>query len=184
MTQQVKRRLFFGLEVPDAVKARLLSIQCPLQGARWHQPEQLHLTLVFLGGVDEDQLEAVRSAAQNLPVKPFSVKLSGIGCFGQPDRPRYLWAGVEPSEALVALQEALSQRLAVLGFKKEERLFIPHVTLARFNQRAGTIQSLLAANGDVSAGALPVTFISLFQSSQGPSGSVYTVLNRFSLKGD
>lgn len=183
MNKANKRRLFFGLELPDALKARLLSVQQPLEGARWQQPEQLHLTLMFLGSVQESQLGLVQSAAKSLPVKPFNLSLLGLGCFGEPERPNVLWAGLEPSERLDALQRALSQRLVARGFEEEARRFLPHITLARFSQPSGSVRSVLTTYRDYSAGTMPVNFFSLFESDLTPEGPVYTVLDRFALNG-
>lgn len=181
MNKAVERRLFFGLELPELLKSRLLSIQQPLEGARWQRSEQLHLTLMFLGSVQEFQLSAVLFAAQKLPVEPFNLSVSGLGCFGEPEHPAFLWAGIEPSEPLNELQRMLCQRLVSCGFEEEARRFQPHITLARFSQPSGSVRSVLASCRDYSAGTIPVNFFSLFQSDQTPEGSVYTVLERFAL---
>ena len=176
-----ERRLFFGLELPESLKSRLLSMQRPLEGARWHQPEQLHLTLKFLGNVKEFQLKAVQLAAMNIPIKPFNLALLGLGCFGEPERPKALWAGIEHSELLEELQSTLSRRMVPCGFQEEARRFQPHITLARISQPSGSVQSLLKSYSDYSVGTMPVNFFSLFQSNLTPEGSVYTVLDRFEL---
>jgi RNA 2',3'-cyclic 3'-phosphodiesterase len=175
------RRLFFGLELPAAVKSSLLSLQQPLEGARWQQPEQLHLTLMFLGTLQEPLLASVQSAAQALPVKPFNLNLLGLGCFGEPESPAILWAGVEPTEPLFMLQSVLSQRLVRCGFQEEAHRFQPHITLAHFGQSPGSVRRLLTTYSDHGFGTLPVDFFSLFQSKPTPEGSVYTVLDRFAL---
>lgn len=181
MSKADKRRLFFGLELPEALKSRLLAIQQPLEGVRWQQPEQLHLTLRFLGSVPESQLKAVQSAAEGLPVKPFNLNLVGLGCFGEPEHPKVLWAGIEPSEPLDELQHAVSLRLVSCGFGEEARRFQRHITLARFSQPSGSVQSMLTSYRDYSVGTMPVNFFSLFQSDLTAEGAVYSVLDRFTL---
>lgn len=174
--EKTNYRLFYALALPAAVKERLVSIRAPLTGARWQREDQLHLTVVFLGSVDESQLAAIREAGRELPAEPFDLTIRGLGCFGLPERPKYLWAGIEPSDQLSELHGLLSQRLALCGFRQEERQYRPHITLARFRQPAGSIQGLLEAYRGFYAGSFQVDRVSLFQSTQGPDGSVYTLL--------
>lgn len=181
MDKTARLRLFFGLELPDAIKQRLLTVQQPIAGARWQRADQLHLTLVFLGSVDNDQLPQVCNAARNLPMERFDASVSGIDCFGRPENPKNLWAGVHPAERLTELHEALNQRLSLYGFGQEKRRFRPHITLSRFRKEAGSVQKLLQAHKDFRAGTFRVDRITLYQSTQGADGSVYTVLDRFIL---
>lgn len=176
-----KQRLFFGVEMPEASKSRLLSVQQPVKGARWQSPEQLHLTLVFLGNVQASQLKAVQSVAQRLSVEPFTLTLLGLGCFGEPEHPKVLWAGIEPSESLDDLQNTLSRHLVSCGFRGETRRFQPHITLARFRQPSGSVRSLLAAYREYAFGSMPVSFLSLFESQLTPEGASYSVLDRIPL---
>ncbi|MDL0430453.1 RNA 2',3'-cyclic phosphodiesterase [Marinobacter sp. TBZ242] len=182
MDKVAKFRLFFGLELPDAVKQRLLTIQQPVAGARWQRADQLHLTLVFLGSVEEKQLPNVRDAARNLPVEPFSLTVSGIGCFGHPGRPKNLWAGVQPVDELAEVQSLLNQRLALSGFAQEKRTFWPHITLARFKNGADSVAGLLKSDERRHAGSFLVDRVTLFESLLGEGGSVYQVIERFPLR--
>lgn len=181
MDKPQTHRLFFGLEIPEPIKQRLLSIQRPVTGARWQCAEQLHLTLLFLGNVNADQLADVRNAARNLPMERFDASVAGIDCFGRPERPMNLWAGVQPVDRLTALHEVLNQRLALYGLGEEQRRFRPHITLARFRREAGSVLDLLDIHKNFHAGAFPVERFALYQSAQGSNGSVYTVLDRFVL---
>ncbi|NMT64260.1 RNA 2',3'-cyclic phosphodiesterase [Marinobacter orientalis] len=183
MDKEATRRLFFGLEIPTSVKQRLLSIQQPVAGARWQRADQLHLTLVFLGRVEAQQLPAIREAARNLPVKPFDLTVTGLGCFGSPDHPRNLWAGVQPVGKLAEMQSALSKRLASSGFGQEGRSFQPHITLARFKRDAGSVAELLQTHERRHAGSFLVGWLTLFESLPRQGGSVYHVVDRFPLAG-
>lgn len=175
-------RLFFGLEIPPRIKARLLDVQVPVTGARWQSPEQLHLTLLFLGAVDDEQVPAVRAAARSVRQLPFRLTVSGLQCFGQPERPRNLWAGVTPAGPPGTLHDALESMVCSLGRDPERRAFLPHITLARFKRQAGSVETLLAEHGDAVFGDFPVDEFCLFESAQGRSGSVYSVLERFPLR--
>ncbi|WP_372926044.1 RNA 2',3'-cyclic phosphodiesterase, partial [Marinobacter sp.] len=180
LDKTARLRLFFGLEIPDRVKHRLLAIQQPVAGARWQRADQLHLTLAFLGSVEAERLPAISEAARNLPVKPFDLTVTGVGCFGDPDHPKNLWAGLQPVKELAGLQVALNERLALAGFPQEQRRFRPHITLARFSRKsAGSVREVLGVHRDIQAGSFLVERIVLFRSIQGAHGSVYEVLDRF-----
>ncbi|WP_227538094.1 RNA 2',3'-cyclic phosphodiesterase [Marinobacter vulgaris] len=181
MNKTAKLRLFFGLEIPESIKQRLLSIQQPVAGARWQHADQLHLTLAFLGSVEAQQLSDICQAARNLPVKPFDLTVAGVGCFGHPDCPKNLWAGVQPVAELARLHGALNQRLAASGFGPEKRSFKPHITLARFKKAPGSVADLLRDPDTLVAGSFTVNRIALFESTQGRYGSVYRVLEWFPL---
>jgi RNA 2',3'-cyclic 3'-phosphodiesterase len=175
-------RLFFGLEIPPEIKNRLLKVRHSVSGAKWQVDEQLHITLLFLGSAEEEQLNAVCDSAREIQNEAFSVQIAGLGCFGQPRKPRALWAGVQPVTPMTDLQQALQKRLEQLGFVQENRKFRPHVTLARFKREAGSVEALLTEQGDQVFGEFPVTEFVLFDSKPGPTGSVYTVIKRFPIR--
>lgn len=183
MDKPAKLRLFFGLEIPEPVKQRLLSIQQPVAGARWQRADQLHLTLAFLGSVEAQQLPVICDAARKLAVEPFDLAVSGVGCFGHPDHPKNLWAGVQPVDELAGLHEELCQRLAACGFGPEKRTFRPHITLSRFRKEAGSVRELLREHQAVQAGTFAVNQFALFESVCGGQGSVYQIIERFPLAG-
>lgn len=176
-------RLFFGLEIPSEIKHRLLKVRSAVSGAKWQSAEQLHITLLFLGSVEELQLEAVANAAREIQSEPFELSVAGLGCFGQSRRPRNLWAGVQPEAPVAAIHEALGQRMENLGFEAERRSFLPHITLARFKRQPGSVEGLLAEQGASVFGQFAVTEFALFESKPGPAGSVYRVIERFPLSG-
>ncbi|WP_375192933.1 RNA 2',3'-cyclic phosphodiesterase [Marinobacter sp.] len=174
-------RLFFGLEIPPAIKERLLSVQAPIAGAKWQNAGQLHLTLLFLGAVDDDQVPAVCASARVVQQAQFWLAVSGLGCFGQPQSPRNLWAAVAPTEPLGMLHDTLMGRIQAPARPSERRAFRPHITLARFKRQAGSVKALLDQYGNAAFGHFPVDEFCLFESRRGPSGSVYSVLERFPL---
>ncbi|MBU2954219.1 RNA 2',3'-cyclic phosphodiesterase [Marinobacter sp. F3R08] len=175
-------RLFYGLEIPPEIKDRLLKVGSAVGGAQWQSAEQMHITLLFLGAVDERGLESVVSAARAIRPGSFELDVEGLGCFGTPQRPKYLWAGIRPEAPVAALREALVQEMGSLGPEPERRAFRPHITLARFKKQAGSLQGLLAEQGRWDFGQFPVTEFVLYDSKPGPTGSVYTVIERFSLQ--
>lgn len=174
-------RLFFGLEIPTDIKQRLLGVIAPVSGAKWQRPEQLHITLLFLGDVEQGRIEGLCDVARDLPVEAFELEVTGLGCFGQPRSPRNLWAGVQPPEPVAALNGALKTRMAGLGITPESRPFRPHITLARFKKQRGSVEALLDDHRDSAFGQFAVSEIVLLESSQGRNGSVYSVVERFPL---
>lgn len=174
-------RLFFGLEIPTDIKQRLLGVIAPVSGAKWQSPEQLHITLLFLGDVEQGRIVGLCDAVRGLPVEAFELEVTGLGCFGQPRSPRNLWAGVQPPEPVAALHGALKTRMAGLGIAPESRPFRPHITLARFKKQRGSVEALLEDHRDSVFGQFAVSEILLLESNQGPSGSVYSVVERFPL---
>lgn len=176
-------RLFFGLELPPEIKDRLLKVRSAVPGAKWQSAGQLHITLLFLGSVEAARLEAVAGSAREFQSAPFVLEVKGLGCFGQSRRSRNLWAGVQPEAPVAAINEALGRRMENLGLEAERRAFRPHITLARFKRQPGYIEGLLAEHGQSVFGQFAVTELALFDSKPGPTGSVYTVLERFPLRG-
>ena len=176
-------RVFFGLEVPDTVKKRLLALQGPVKGAKWQSRNQLHLTLAFLGTVNEESVPDLCQAAAGVEAPAFELLVAGLHTFGQAERPRNLWAGVSGDEALRNLQQQLASQLAEAGFESGHSGFQPHITIARFRKQPGSVAPLLNEHGDERFGPMPVTEFVLFESTPGHSGSVYTVIERFPLAG-
>lgn len=177
-------RLFFGLEIPPDTVQALLKVESPIDGARWQRAEQLHLTLAFLGEVPAEHIALATHTARALRIEPFTLQVKGLGCFGNPEKPRALWAGVDQEAPVARLHEQLATSLDEQGFTIKNQPFKPHITLSRFKRgHAGSVEALLDAYRDAMFGTLPVTSFALFQSTPGPQGSVYTVLERFSLPG-
>src|SRR4051812_39201277 len=124
-------RLFTGLEVPHDVQLALSLKRGGLSGARWIDPENYHITLRFIGDVDNHTANEVSYELDRLShSEGFTIKLSHLGAFGG-DRPRALYAGVENNEALQRLQSAQERVLRRAGLEAEARKFVPHVSLAR-----------------------------------------------------
>ncbi|QBM17794.1 RNA 2',3'-cyclic phosphodiesterase [Marinobacter sp. JH2] len=174
-------KVFFGVEIAPNIKRRLLIEQTPVQCARWQSCEQLHLTLVFLGNVPDEAVTRLFEAADAVSEKSFELTVRGLGCFGSPQRPNILWAGVSPEPPVAKLHRQLLDNLRAKGFNIEHRNFRPHITLSRFGRDAGSVQSLIETTGDADFGTMTVRAFVLYGSTQGPDGSVYTVLKRFPL---
>lgn len=123
-------RLFTALEVPPAVGAVLSSLRGGLTGARWIDPENYHITLRFVGDVDERMADRLADILADVRSGPIEVALTALDAFGG-DRPRSIFAAVAPSRALSELQAGHESAARRLGLPPETRKFVPHVTLAR-----------------------------------------------------
>lgn len=173
-------RLFVGIELPDALKQQLARVREEYPAARWHEPEQLHLTLNFIGSVDEECAQRMVAALDGVGGSPFPLAVQGVGYFGTPQRPSVIWAGLAPSAALHQLQQRLEQRLAPLGLVVEDRPYRPHITLARV--RPGVpLQAFLQQHAGLSSRPFQVEHVCMFLSSGGEQGVRYQVIERVRL---
>ena len=169
-------RLFTGLEIPADIGFALSLKRGGLTGARWIDPENYHITLRFIGDVDGNVANEVVDSLDRLSNSlQFSIRLTHLGSFGG-DKPRALYAGVEPSEALNRLQAAQERMLQKAGLPPEGRKFVPHVSLARLR---GTSAEELARFMAEAARFEPLTFVParfvLFSSRDSVGGGPYLV---------
>jgi len=129
-------RLFTGIEIPPDIAERLSFFRGGLPGARWIEPGDYHVTLRFLGDIDDVIAADVDAGLAEARVRaPLTVTLDGLASFGG-DRPRALYASVVPTPELIDLQEEHERIARRAGAAPERRKFTPHVTLARLNREA------------------------------------------------
>ncbi len=179
-------RLFLAVEIPNAVRARLVELQRELPGKlKPVEPENIHLTLKFLGEVPEARAAEVQGALKSLQVPAFEAEAKGVGVFPGPGNPRVLWAGMERGAAeFVALSREVDRLLAPLGFPGEKR-FVPHATLARAKFMDGSaracLRALLEARRETVFGEWRVERVVLKKSVLAPSGPIYSDVASFPL---
>jgi len=166
-------RLFVGIGFPPELKLRLSLLCSGVQGARWVDPGNFHLTLRFIGEIGGDVAADIDEGLARLRARRFTLQLAGTGIFGG-DKPRSLWVGVERCAELVALRDKVEQTLIRVGLMPEPRKFSPHVTLARLHNPAlDELGGFLAAHAQFRADPVPVEGFSLIASLQTKAGSVY-----------
>ena len=181
-------RAFVALPLPDDVRQRLNLLQFLLPLPRRVPPENLHLTLAFLGEQPTDLLEDAHHALEAIRAAPFALTLSGVGSFGGAE-PRTVFAGVAPAPALEHLQRKVATALRRAGIALEKRRFTPHVTLARLNpERLSSLDRMrlsdaLAANAGFAAGPFEVASFALYRSHLGGEAAHYEELARYPLHG-
>ena len=166
-------RLFVGIGFPPELKLRLSLLCSGVQGARWVDPGNFHLTLRFIGEIGGDVAADIDEGLARLRARRFTLQLAGTGIFGG-DKPRSLWVGVERGAELVALRDKVEQTLIRVGLMPEPRKFSPHVTLARLRDPPlDKLRDFLVAHAQFRADPLRVDGFSLIASFLTKSGSVY-----------
>ncbi|HEY4113168.1 MAG TPA: RNA 2',3'-cyclic phosphodiesterase [Rhizomicrobium sp.] len=174
-------RLFVALALPDRVAQGLLMMQSGVPGARWMGREQLHLTLRFIGEVDERHANAIDDALSAIVAPRFTLELKGIGEFGG-KHPRALRVGVAPNETLMRLQRKIESALQRIGLPPEERKYTPHVTLARLRGTPpGRVMDFLADHALYASGPFDVAEFILYSSQTTPNGSLYVAERNYPL---
>ena len=165
-------RLFTGLEIPPDIGFALSLKRGGLGGARWIDPENYHITLRFIGDVDHKTADEVADSLERLAHSlRFAVRLTQLGSFGG-DKPRALYAGVEPSAELLRLQGAQERVLQRAGLAPEGRKFMPHVTLARLRGvGAEEVARFIAEAGRFAPLEFPVGRFVLFSSRDSVGGA-------------
>jgi 2'-5' RNA ligase len=186
-------RTFIAVAIDKTVRDRTVALQETLArsgvAVKWVEPKNLHLTLLFLGEVEDKTVpEVCRAVADCAGQHPlFEMSIEGAGCFPNLRRPRTLWVGVgEGQQELVALHDALEVPLLSLGcYRREERSYTPHLTLGRVkgNRPSDRLGDALAKQAGWKGGSVPVKEILVLSSQLRPEGPEYTVLSRAKLKG-
>ncbi len=167
-------RLFVALVPPQDVVERLCALTGGVPGARWQSPDQIHLTLRFIGETCASTQRDIEDALAPVDLAPFDLTLSGVGHFGDKRRPRVIWAGVEPSPSLCRLQEKIERALVMAGLPPATQKFHPHVTLARLKGASMThVGRFLAANSPFRSRSFRIDGFSLFSSELGAGGACY-----------
>jgi len=190
-------RAFIAIPLPSPLLEKMAALQRQLEkqiaprSVRWVHTDGIHLTLKFLGDTSTDKLPEIKQAlaavARNAPACTFTV--GELGCFPNPRRPRVVWVGVqEPTGRMAALQDAVEEVMAPLGYPPEGRGFTPHLTLGRVQQRAShsdaarigevVARTTVDVLAEVSAG-----HFALIRSVLKSTGAEYTTLEEFSMRG-
>ena len=168
-------RLFTALEIPASLRTRLALMRASLNGAKWVEPENMHITLRFAGDIDGRTADDFADQLAEIAATPFSVSIAGAGAFGGRD-PRVLWAGVETSPQLEALHRANERAARAAGLEADPRAFKPHVTLARMRGvRQRAVAQFLGEFGDLRMEPFIVSRFVLLSARPGSGGPPYGI---------
>jgi len=188
-------RTFIAIELDDATRRAIGETQARLKrdraamGVRWVAPDNIHITLKFLGDVAAARMDELGDAVTHAcaGITPFALTLAGIGAFPNTRRPNVVWVGASGDVAIAAqLAERIEDACAALGYAREDRAFTPHLTLGRVKREASpsarqAIGKLIEQAQVGKLGQLAVAHVSVMKSELRPGGSVYTRLNEIRL---
>lgn len=178
-------RLFVGLDLPDAARRSLALSASGIPGARWLDPASYHVTLAFVGEVDEGVAEDLDHELSQVEAKAFALRIAGVGSFEGKGKLRSLWAGVELTSPLEILQGRIVAACLRAGVDVEKRKFKPHVSLARFKERPppSRLGAWFEAHSLLNLEPIPVDAFLLFRSHLGGEGAHYEALVSYPLRG-
>jgi 2'-5' RNA ligase len=180
-------RTFIAVDLESDIRDRCIALQQKLgrsaPDVKWVEPDNIHVTLLFLGEVDERDLHPVCRAVGTVcaTLVPFDLSVEGVGCFPNLRRPRIVWAGIGAgTQELVALHDALEPPLLELGcYRREDRKYTPHVTLGRVKSERPSDRLAQAVQQQTAwrAGECAVAEVLVMASELRPQGPVYSVLS-------
>jgi 2'-5' RNA ligase len=168
-------RLFVAIDPPTDIKTRLIAAMSGVPGARWQTADQLHLTLRFIGDVDDETAGRIAQRLAAIKHPRFDLAVSGSGAFENA-----LWAGLADCPALFGLQSQIESAVVRTGLPSETRAYLPHITLARLNRPADS-QAFLDRTAGLGTPAFTVSEFCLYESALTPGGSIYTITARYAL---
>jgi len=185
-------RLFIAVPVPKAIKENISKLQADLKELisgkkiRWVNPENIHLTLKFLGETDPSKIEKIKKIiAESIEkLSEFDVSIAAGGVFPSKSRPRVLWVGcIDKNENIINIKNKLDKKLKPLGYEIEKKKFTAHLTLGRVknpNSISRCIEKLVS--GETNFGKLQVQEIQLIVSILSPKGAQYRIVESIKLQ--
>jgi 2'-5' RNA ligase len=183
-------RLFVAMDIPEDVRSSLAALAAKLRlayrSARWVRIEGLHVTLKFIGETSPEIAQSIKKALASIPSRsPIPMNFRRLGFFPNERRPRVLWAGIEADAELAELASSVETALHPLGIAREDRVFSPHLTLARFDTPRGldALHAAVEKAGLLEFGSTTAKEFRLYQSVLKPGGAEYTRLATFSFAG-
>lgn len=177
-------RLFIAIDLPDFAMNALAELREELPGFSWAPKRNLHLTLKFIGDVDEDMQPRICDALDGVRVKSFLIELEGIGCF-PPERrqPKVVWAGLGKAHPnLFALHKHVDDALFAIGIAPDARVYEPHITLARTpTAKRGAVEQFLKKHRDFGTPPFRIEGFRLYRSQLDPAGAIHTPVAEYAL---
>ncbi len=168
-------RLFTGLEIPQDLAEALTRLRGGIAGARWTEAHDYHVTLRFVGDIDDRTADEFAHALDGVESPAFSIVVGGLGVFGG-DRPREIYAAVEPSRDLAELQAEHERAARRAGLAPERRKFTPHVTLARLRDAdPRAVAEWISVRGGMPSRTIAVPSFALFSAKPTFGGGPYRV---------
>ena len=175
-------RLFITIDLPDEHKARLAALRDETLPGRWTPTAQYHLTLRFIGEVDEARAATIEQTLATVRADAFSLQGRGLGVFPSMRKPRVLFAAIDPAPALLGLQARIEDTLGTLSIDADPKAFHPHVTLARLRRPAPrAVRAFLHTYASSTLAPFEVTRFYLYESLLRPEGTLHKRRTAFPL---
>ncbi len=175
-------RLFLAIDLPDRIKSRINSICTGLDGVKWENEDQIHLTLRFIGDTDARMVDDIIVSLLEFRGKSFPLELNGLGHFSSKGNPKVIWAGVVESRELLHLYKKVNTNLIQCGVDQEHRKFAPHITLCRVKKCSSSrIADYLSYYGLFRTEPFVVSQFHLYSSKLTQKGAIHEKLKSFDL---
>ncbi len=180
-------RLFIALKIPDEVKDKLLDVCYELSDSselfKWEKPEKIHLTLKFIGEVEEEFVSSIaKEMAFVEEYNSFNFNVTKFGFFFRNGVPNILWAGLQTDESIHRVVEEFNERLSIFSIPIERKLFKPHLTMLRIKKNPGKKLILKFEEHSFDNWNFNSTEITLIKSELFPEGARYTDIKKYNLK--
>jgi len=180
----MRMRSFISIDIDDkTIVERIIAIEQLINrsGAllKLVEPENLHITLKFLGEIDIKDVQLIKMVIEKYAknYEPFSISIKELGAFPTINSPRVIWVGIQENrEKIIELAQKISSELEKLGFRKEERTFHPHITIARVKRYNSELKRILRENQEIDIGIIEVKSIKIKKSTLTSQGPIYTTL--------
>lgn len=178
-------RLFVAVDVDESVRERVkpvLDELSALSGVKAVEPENLHITLLFLGEVEEGKVSEIEELLSKIEFEPFNLVFQSMGAFPNPKSPRVVWVGVEEDGKLKELANEVYKSLKRLGFRRDKE-FSAHLTVARVKRKNPKVVDLIKQHSSDNFGQMVLKNFKLKQSILTPKGPIYKDLRVFGHEG-
>jgi len=181
-------RTFICIPLPKEIIIQLRDYQIFLKtfgrGVRWVRPAGMHITLKFIGDIEESQVEEIEDKIKIVAkdFSPFDVTIKGTGAFPYLERPKVFWLGIEePTHSLEKMHDQVQMELAKIGYPREERSFSPHLTMGRVKFSDKTIPKIASAleRKPIEECSFTANEIVLMKSDLESTGAIYTPISAF-----
>ena len=176
-------RIFTGIEIDKSIREYLheTTKQIPFKKASITKPKNIHLTLNFLGYIEDKTIEEIKNSIEDIAIKhnECNIEIEKLGAFPNLKKARIFWAGLKgDTDKIISLQKDIENSLSIFGIKKEKRNYYPHITLARLRMIQDISKDLKMELTDMK---INVRDVSLFVSELKPKGAEYSVIKKFKL---
>jgi RNA 2',3'-cyclic 3'-phosphodiesterase len=183
----MKKRIFIGIKINPSSELQIKIFELKSifnePDIKWVDLDDLHITLMFLGDVEESKLPDIiqKLATISRSIDSFEINLTGLGKFGKKERTNVIWVGIKNSSGLVELAQRIANSMVELGFEKENRAYSPHLTVGRVKTYCDEerIDIFIKQNKRVKLQLIPINEFILYESLLKSSGPKYKALGYF-----